>query len=297
MVAAVHLWINFLIYYNYNNFDIGFSSFLSISTTFLSYRLVSELGELCGWQFPPGTPLRGISWGRQRPAANQKMAPSPWDQLQQLQRPRRQVVRLPHAATLRYLARAAGKLLVSCLHQGHTGHPVLWEPLNQTVTKGCRTVKRGVRKAKWKRKNKKTSLKEEVRWVGQSMEIIHSRVTRHEPRLPAPVLGPLGCVCFRLSSAICLHIHRTIIRKLPQFRAHSQSSPVLPLSKILPRGTGCNSFIAHVCFQDKHMRARLCPVQPANGAAPCSWPQTAEYHHSDIKASWQHRGLHLYLRV
>lgn len=108
--------------------------FIFTSITFPSSHLFSELCELCGWQFPPRTPLRGISWGRQCPAANQKVAPSPWDQLQQLQRPRRQVVCLPNTETLRYLARAAGKLLVCCLHsnEGHTRHlPTL--PMYQTV--------------------------------------------------------------------------------------------------------------------------------------------------------------------
>lgn len=241
------------------------------SITFPSSHLFSELCELCGWQFPPRTPLRGISWGRQCPAANQKMAPSPWDQLQQLQRPRRQVVCLPNAEALRYLARAAGKLLVCCLHpnQGHTGHlPTL--PMSMgTLKQGVRTASKAPKKGQWEK---------EVGWGwtdSPGVETIHSDGTLGTCYISLP----LSCVLqdtFILYDVICsLHTQWTIIHKLPQFVAHSRSKPVPPLSQILP--PEYNSFIFHICFQtDKHARTHSCPVKPANTAAPCIRPLTAQ---------------------
>lgn len=227
------------------------------SITFRSSHLFSELRKLCGRQFPPGTPFCGISWGRQCPAANQKVAPSPWDQLQQLQRPRRQVVRLPHATTLRYLARAAGKLLVSCLQwiQGQTGHPSALRTSQSDCYKWSwdteARCKESTKKKQWKRK-----------WGGVGQ--MH-------------FLSPYPCsVSFRmcLYCMLSLHTQRNIIHKSPQFRAHSLSKPVPPLSQIRLRATGCNSFISHT--QIAHIRVLLNQLT----SSPCSQPLTAGYDHS-----------------
>lgn len=70
------------------------------------------------------------------------------------------MVCLPNAETLRYLARAAGKLLVGCLHpnQGHTGHlPTL--PMSKSDCLG--TIKQGVRTASEAPKN----VNEKRKWV------------------------------------------------------------------------------------------------------------------------------------
>lgn len=179
--------------------------FIFTSITFPSSHLFSELCELCGWQFPPRTPLRGISWGWQCPAANQKVAPSPWDQLQQLQRPRRQVVCLPNTETLRYLARAAGKLLVCCLHpnQGHTGHlPAL--PMSKSDCLG--TLKQGVKTA-----SKGSGLRlDTLTWCGDHPQQCDSGHMLYLPALELCFSGHIYIVCCHLRSAHRVNNHSQV---------------------------------------------------------------------------------------
>ena len=111
-------------------------------------RPCSELCEFCGRQLPPGTTLRGFPWGRQCPAANQKVAAPTRDQLQQLQRPRCQVVRLPHAKALWHPPRTAWKLLVS--HQNIKVQRTLNGSINAVYRQN--KSRRGERLRKRKRK-------------------------------------------------------------------------------------------------------------------------------------------------
>lgn len=229
--------------------------FIFTSITFPSSHLFSELCELCGWQFPPRTPLRGISWGRQCPAANQKVAPSPWDQLQQLQRPRRQVVCLSNAETLRYLARAARKLLVCCLHpnQGHTGDlPTL--PMSKSDCLG--TLKQGVRTVS--KTPKKVNAKRNGVEVGRAHRAWRSSTAMW---LWAHAIFPFPwAVFFRthlycmLSSAVCTHSEQSFTR-CPNSKHTADQSLSLPWARFLYQNVTHSSFT--LAFRQINMLAHI----------------------------------------